>query len=82
MYKILFNNMIENFSKEHSNGSAMKNIPPFADLKPMEALVPSKEEQYVIATYFEQLDNLITLHQRKLELLKNIKKSMLSKMFV
>ena len=40
------------------------------------------EEQRKIAAYFEHLDNLITLHQRKLEKLKNIKKSMLEKMFV
>ncbi len=31
--------------------------------------------------YFEQLDNLITLHQRKFEKLTNVKKSMLEKMF-
>ena len=40
------------------------------------------EEQQLIASYFSQLDSLITLHQRKLEKLKNIKKSMLEKMFV
>ena len=40
------------------------------------------QEQAAIGTYFTQLDNLITLHQRKLEKLKNIKKSMLEKMFV
>ena len=45
-------------------------------------LIPSKAEQEAIGIYFEQLDNLITLHQRKLEKLKNIKKSMLDKMFV
>jgi len=42
----------------------------------------SKAEQHQIGTFFLQLDNLITLHQRKLEKLKNIKKSMLEKMFV
>ena len=43
---------------------------------------PSHEEQYAIGVYFQQLDNLITLHQRELEKLQNIKKSMLEKMFV
>ena len=43
---------------------------------------PSREEQYVISAFFSRLDSLITLHQRKLELLRNIKKSMLDKMFV
>ena len=41
-----------------------------------------EQEQAKIAEYFENLDNLITLHQRELEKLQNIKKSMLEKMFV
>lgn len=41
-----------------------------------------KKEQKLIGSYFEHLDNLITLHQRKLEKFKNIKKAMLEKMFV
>ena len=39
-------------------------------------------EQKMVGVFFKQLDSLITLHQRKLELLRNIKKSMLDKMFV
>ena len=45
-------------------------------------MMPSIPEQEKLAEYFEGLDNLITLHQRKLEKLKNIKKAMLEKMFV
>ena len=52
------------------------------DLDEQDVLVPEDTEQKAIGQYFEQLDNLITLHQRKLEKLKNIKKSMLEKMFV
>ena len=44
--------------------------------------LPSLDEQKQIGQYFRQLDNLITLHQRELEKLQNIKKSMLEKMFV
>ena len=44
--------------------------------------VPSSSEQYAIGSFFSRLDDLITLHQRKLELLQNIKKSLLDKMFV
>ena len=44
--------------------------------------LPSVAEQKKIGSYFENLDNLITLHQHKLEKLKNIKKSMLEKMFI
>ena len=48
----------------------------------IEIPIPSLEEQNRIGAYFQNLDNLITLHQRKVEKLKNIKKSMLQKMFV
>ena len=47
-----------------------------------EVLVPDNGEQRQIGAFFDRLDSLITLHQRKLELLRNIKKSMLDKMFV
>ena len=40
------------------------------------------DEKKRIGAFFDRLDSLITLHQRKLELLRNIKKSMLDKMFV
>ena len=43
--------------------------------------VPSINEQKTIGTYFEQLDNLITLHQSKLEILKKLKKGFLQKLF-
>lgn len=43
---------------------------------------PEFEEQKKIGDYFRSLDHLITLHQRELEKLQNIKKSMLEKMFV
>ena len=46
------------------------------------ALVPSFNEQSRLGEFFSDLDFLITLHQRKLELLQNIKKSLLDKMFV
>ena len=42
----------------------------------------SREEQDCLAKYFDNLDHLITLHQRELESLQNIKKFMLEKMFV
>ena len=43
---------------------------------------PSRIEQESISAFFSVLDNLITLHQRELEKLQNVKKSMLEKMFV
>jgi len=44
--------------------------------------LPSLEEQRKIGQFFDSLDTLITLHQRKLKKLQNIKKSCLEKMFV
>ena len=52
------------------------------DVEAMEISMPSLSEQGPIGEFFMQLDNLITLHQRELEKLQNIKKSMLEKMFV
>jgi type I restriction enzyme S subunit len=44
--------------------------------------IPNIEEQKPIGIFFETIDNLITLHQRKLEELKNMKKTLLQQMFV
>lgn len=43
--------------------------------------IPSKEEQRKIGEYLTNIDHLITLHQRKIDKLKNLKKAMLEKMF-
>ena len=52
-------------------------------LQGMSILRPADlEEQRQIGTYFRTLDRLITLHQRKLETLKKLKKAMLQKMFI
>ena len=51
-------------------------------VKNLEVFIPSLPEQQKIGFMLSHLDSLITLHQRKLELLRNIKKSMLDKMFV
>ena len=53
------------------------------DLAEIEVAAPSDEsEAQRIGTIFRSIDNLITLHQRELEKLQNIKKSMLEKLFV
>lgn len=51
------------------------------DVESMEIYLPSLLEQEQIGGFFKQLDTLIALHQRKLEKLTNVKKSMLKKMF-
>ena len=44
--------------------------------------IPPVEEQTRIAEYFSNLDHLITLHQRKIDKIKNMKKAMLDQMFI
>ena len=51
------------------------------DLEKIVLVYPKYPEQVIISAYFKAIDDLITLHQRKLEKLKNIKRSMLEKMF-
>ena len=53
-----------------------------ADIQSVSAKFPTKREQEKIHLLFGKIDTLITLHQRKLEKLQNIKKSCLEKMFV
>ncbi|MCQ5201198.1 restriction endonuclease subunit S [Mordavella massiliensis] len=53
-----------------------------SDFLKIEIPVPSVEEQRQIGDFLDDLDNLITLHQRKLEHLKELKKGLLQQMFV
>jgi type I restriction enzyme S subunit len=53
-----------------------------SDVLNFETYYPEYEEQKQIGEYFRNLDRLITLHQRELEKLKNLKKACLEKMFV
>ena len=62
-------------------GTTVESV-DFGKIKDMLLYMPSTVEQQQIGDYFAKLDDLITLHQRKLELLQNIKKSLLDKMFV
>ena len=50
-------------------------------IKELEVTIPSYDEQNKIGLYFEQLNTLITLHQRKCDETKKLKKYMLQKMF-
>ena len=63
-------------------GTSIKGITK-ADLLDKEVIIPVEfEEQQKIGSFFKQLDDTITLHQRKLDLLKEQKKGFLQKMFV
>ena len=61
------------------SGQPGVNAQEYADYQLM---IPSKTEQQQIGMTLRSLDSLITLHQRKLELLRNTKKSLLDRMFV
>ena len=54
----------------------------FQEYSGVELMLPKADEQTAISSYFRDLDNLITLHQRELDKLKNLKKACLEKMFV
>ena len=81
LYRLIQSRQFDEIANQ-STGTKM----PRADWKLVSKTVfsiPSNiSEQAAIGTYFTALDSLITLHQRELEKLQNIKKSMLEKMFV
>lgn len=66
---------------QYSGQSAQPGL-AVGNLIELETRFPKKEEQARIGTFFRHLDRLITLHQRKVALLKNIKKACLEKMFI
>ena len=72
------NNVAKGYVSYVGNPKLMNNV-----MSDIEIMIPvSPMEQKRISDYFATLDHLITLHQRELEKLQNIKKSMLEKMFV
>ena len=65
---------------EHVSGSTHKRISR-KNLEIVKLFVPSKKEQQVIGEFFKHLDDLITVNERELNKLKDLKKSYLEKMF-
>ena len=76
----MFNATLQNEFAMRVEGGSVTNL-YFEKLKNIDVLFPSLEEQEKIATYFDSLDHLITLHQRKCDQTKKLKKFMLQKMF-
>ena len=80
--------MVLNYSDEviHEIGYTCvgtgQKVLSFTDLQKMKIRVPSLAEQDMISEFFSTLDDLITLHQRKLDDLKEYKKGLLQQMFV
>ena len=81
LYQILQSHYITSQLLNSMDGGTQKFI-ALNKIRELNIPYPIKEEQRQIGSFLEQLDNLITLHQRKIEKLKQIKKSCLEKMFV
>ncbi len=72
--------MIEQIQSRAVGSTSVAAVYP-RDLDSVEYYLPNIEEQNRLEVFFLQLDNLITLHQRKLNKIKNFKSAYLSKMF-
>ena len=68
----VFSSMIDSFSKIYSNGSAIKNIPPFADLKKTNVFLPTQNEQYKISRLISLLDERIATQNKIIEKLQSL----------
>lgn len=85
---IFFISMVLNYCGEVAHEIAYtctgtgQKVLSFLDLQKMNIRVPSYDEQKKISQYFEQLDNLITLHQCEHDKLSDLKHGLLQKMFV
>ena len=79
LYYLLNHNI--SFIEGIYRGASIKH-PSMSDLLGMKIMLPNIDEQERISKLLTKIDNLITLHQHKLEKLKNVKKSLLDKMFV
>ena len=82
IYQTLVKYDADGYWKKLAAGSTFESINSDAVKGAVISIPQDIDEQKKIGDYFSNLDTLITLHQRKLEKLKNIKKSMLEKMFV
>ena len=77
----VFSSMIDKFSKIYCNGSAIKNIPPFADLKKTQVYLPCKEEQIVIAQLLRSLDERIATQNKIIDKLQSLIKGIRNDVF-
>lgn len=76
----MFNATLQNEFAMRVEGGSVTNL-YFEKLKNIVVSFPTLEEQEKISSYFDHIDHLITLHQRKCEQTKTLKKYMLQKMF-
>ena len=80
-YQLLGKFKLDGYWTKSSTGSTFDSINS-NEIKNAKVTIPDINEQLFIGDYFQGIDNLITLHQRKLDELKNMKKTLLQQMFV
>ncbi len=80
LYHILQSSYVTNQLLRGMDGGTQKFI-ALNKIRGLDIPFPTEKEQHAIGVYFENLDHLITLHQRKCEQTKKLKKFMLQKMF-
>ena len=80
-YLILDENFKHHLELSSPGGAGRNRVLKLSDMLEYKMNFPSEAEQKKIATYFDNIDNLITLHQRKCDETKKLKKCMLQKMF-
>lgn len=82
--EFIFQNLVkmndDGYWKKLSSGSTFDSLNS-DNIRNAELSVPSTEEQEIIGEFFKKIDNLITLHQRKLEKIKSMKKAYLYEIF-
>ena len=81
-YLILDENFKHHLELSSPGGAGRNRVLKLSDMLQYKMNFPSEAEQKKIAAYFDDLDHLITLHQRKCDELKEVKKFMLQNMFV
>ncbi|VFA75369.1 Restriction endonuclease S subunits [Enterococcus faecalis] len=80
IYTLLQTEKTSNYFKSNLTGTTIKNL-GLKTIRETPALIPTSLEQKKIGIFFNSIEDIITLHQRKLEQLKELKKAYLQLMF-
>lgn len=81
IFRCVFDKMISTEGVKISNGSALKNIPPFADIKKQSVFVPSLPEQQKIAEFLSTIDTVIEKQKETVSAWEERKKGVMQKLF-
>lgn len=81
IFRCIFDKMISTEGIKISNGSALKNIPPFADMKKQTVFVPSLPEQQKMAKFLSTIDTVIEKQKKTVSAWEERKKGVMQKLF-